>query len=84
MLPHPLTTFKIHIHYQKEFRFNSVYARNNISKIKDGAYEINLGEYKSIGSHILIVLDLKTLPKKKKSIYREQKHYDKYLSNTSI
>ena len=64
MLPHPLTTFKIHIHYQKEFRFNSVYARNNLSKIKDGAYEINLGEYKSIGSHILIVLELKTLQKK--------------------
>ena len=29
---------------------NSVYSRNNLSKIKDGAYIINLDEYESIGT----------------------------------
>ena len=31
--------------------FNGVYSRNNLSKIKDGEYIINLDEYKSIGTH---------------------------------
>ena len=30
--------------------FNSAYSRNNLSKIKDGAYGINLDEYKSMGT----------------------------------
>ena len=30
---------------------NGVYARNNISEIKDGVYVINLDEQKSIGAH---------------------------------
>ena len=37
--------------YQNESKFNDVYSRNNLSKIKDGAYVINLDEYKSIGTH---------------------------------
>ena len=32
-------------------KFNGVYSRNNLSKIKDGAYIINLDEYESIGTH---------------------------------
>ena len=28
-----------------------VYSRNSLPKIKDGAYVINLDEYKSIGDH---------------------------------
>ena len=32
-------------------RFNGVYWRNNLSKTKDGAYVINLDEYKSVGTH---------------------------------
>ena len=32
-------------------KFNNVHSRNNLSKIKDGAYIINLDEYKSIGTH---------------------------------
>ena len=38
-------------YYQNETKFNGVYSRNNLRKIKDGAYVINLGEYKSIGTH---------------------------------
>ena len=36
MLPHPLTNFNIQKYYQNEPRFNSVYFRDNIPKIKDG------------------------------------------------
>ena len=31
--------------------FVGVYSRNNLPKIKDGAYVINHDEYKSIGTH---------------------------------
>ena len=36
--------------YQNERRFNGPYSRNNLSKIKDRAYIINIDEYESIGS----------------------------------
>ena len=51
MLPHHLSNFKIQKYYQNEPRFNGVYSRNNLSKIKDEAYVINLDEYESIGTH---------------------------------
>ena len=51
MLPHPLTNFKIQKYYQNEPNFNGVYSRNNLSKIKDGSYIINIYEYESIGTH---------------------------------
>ena len=50
MLPHPLSSFKIQKYYQNKPRCNGVYSRNNVSKIKDGAYIINLDVYKSIGT----------------------------------
>ena len=31
--------------------FNGVYSRNNLSKIKDGAYIINLDEYEFLETH---------------------------------
>ena len=51
MLPYPLTNFEIQKYYQNEFKFNKVYSRNNVPKIKDRAYVINFDEYKSIGTH---------------------------------
>ena len=36
------------IYYQNEHKFNDVYSRNNLSKIKDGTYIINIDEYESI------------------------------------
>ena len=51
MLPHPLTNFEIQKYYQNEPRFNGVYSRDNLQKIKDGAYIINLDEYSDIGTH---------------------------------
>ena len=50
--PHPLTNFKLEIHYQDEPRFNGVFSRNNLlEKIKDWAYVINLDEYADVGTH---------------------------------
>ena len=51
MPPYPLTNFEIQKYYQNEPKFNDVYSRNNLPKIKDGTYVINLDEYKSIGVH---------------------------------
>ena len=51
MPTHPLTNFEIQNYYQNEPKFNGVYSRNNLPKIKDGAYVINLDEYKPIGTH---------------------------------
>ena len=51
MLPHPLTNFEIQKYYQNDPRFNGVYSRDNLPKIKDGAYVINLDEYSDIGTH---------------------------------
>ena len=51
MSPHPLTNFEIQKYYQKEHKCNGVYSRNNLPKIKCGAYVINLDEYESIGTH---------------------------------
>ena len=39
--------------YQNEPKFNGVYSRNNLSKIKNGAYVINLDEYKSRETHCI-------------------------------
>ena len=49
--PHPLTNFEIQKYYKNEPRFNGAYSRDNLPKIKDGAYVINLDEYSDIGTH---------------------------------
>ena len=54
MPPHPLTNFEIQKYYQNEPRFNGVYSRDNLQKIKDGAYVINLDEYSDIRTHWLL------------------------------
>ena len=35
-------------YYENEPKFNGVYSRDNLSKIKDGAYILNLHEYESV------------------------------------
>ena len=56
MTPHPLTSFEIQKYDQNKPRFNGVYSRDNLperisTKLKDGAYVINLHEYSDIGTH---------------------------------
>ena len=49
---HPLTNFEMQKYYENELRFNGFYFRDNLpKKIKDGAYVINLDEYKDVGTH---------------------------------
>ena len=48
---HSLTNFEIQKYYQNEPRFNGAYSIDNLPKIKDGAYIINLDEYADIGTH---------------------------------
>ena len=45
-----LTNFEIQKYYQNQPKFNGVYLRNNLAKIKDVAYVINLDECKSVGT----------------------------------
>ena len=52
---HPLTNVEIQKYYQNEHKFNGVYSRNNLLKIKDGVYVINLDEYKSIQTHWIVL-----------------------------
>ena len=42
MSPRPLTNFETQKYNQNEPRFNGVYSKNNLPKIKDEAYVINL------------------------------------------
>ena len=48
MPSNPLTNFEIQKCYQNEPRYNGVYSRDNLPKIKDGAYAIDLDEYSDI------------------------------------
>ena len=84
MTPHLLTNFETQKYYQNEPRFNAVYSRNNLPKIKDGAYVINLDEYsdmKLVGllcMHwiilllILIVLELNIFQNKLENLSTNQ------------
>ena len=54
MPPHPLASFEIQKYYQNGARFNCVYSRENLPKIKDGAYIINPDEYSDIGTHWVV------------------------------
>ena len=66
MPPNPLTNCEIQKSYESEPEFNGVYSKNNLSKIKDGAYIKNLSEYESIGPHwiaTLIASDVKHIPR---------------------
>ena len=51
MPPRFLTNFEIQKYCQNEPGFNGVYSRDDLPKIKYGAYVINLDEYSDIGTH---------------------------------
>ena len=42
MPPHLLPNFEIQKYFQNEPRVNGIYSRDNLPKIKDGAYVIHL------------------------------------------
>ena len=51
MPSHRLNNFEIQKYYENESKFNGVYLINNLFKIKDRTYIINLDEYESIGTY---------------------------------
>ena len=55
MPPHPLTNFETQKYYQNEPKFSGIYSRNNLANIKDGAYVTNVEEFKSIGTHCIVL-----------------------------
>ena len=55
MPSHPSINFQKQNYYRNKPRFNGVYSRIYLSKIKDWAYVINLGEFKSIGTHWIVL-----------------------------
>ena len=56
MAPYLLTNFEIQKYYQHEPIFNGVYSRDNLPKIKDGAYVINLNEYSDIMMLLILIV----------------------------
>ena len=62
-MPHPLTNFEIQEYYQNEPRFNGVFSRDNLpNTIKNGAYVINLDEYRDIGTYwVALYVNNKTI-----------------------
>ena len=48
---HLLNNFEIQKYYENEPKFNGVYSRDNLLRLKDGAFVINLDEYFDIGAH---------------------------------
>ena len=52
---HPLTNFEIKDYFKNEKRFYSLYSRNNLPNLKNGAYVINLDHSKNIGTHWIVI-----------------------------
>ena len=52
---HPLTNFEITEYFKDEKRVNGVYSSNNLPKLKQGAYVINLEHSKNTGIHWVVI-----------------------------
>ena len=50
MPSHFLNNFEIQSFYENKPKFNSVYSRNNLPKIKNGTHVINFDEFKPTGT----------------------------------
>ena len=61
---HLLTNFEIQEYYQNEPKFHGVFSRDNLpNTIKNGAYVVNLDEYKDIGTHwVALYVNNKIVP----------------------
>ena len=81
MSPYTLKNFEIQKYYQNDVqvssqnepKFNGVYSRNNLLRIKDGVYVKNLDEFKSIGAHwIALVIVQPTFTVLELSIFQKK------------
>ena len=55
MPPNLLTNIDIIDYFKKEPRFNGVFSKNNLPKIKQGVYFINLDHNKNTGTHWVVI-----------------------------
>ena len=51
MQHHPLTNCEIQKYYQNKPKFNGIYSRNNLPKLKHETHMINLDKYESEGTN---------------------------------
>ena len=68
---HLLTNIEINKYYQDEARFSVFYSRNNLPKIKDGAYVISFDKNESVGTHWI-------------AFYMETSNYSTYFENFDV
>ena len=90
MPSHLLSSFEVQ-RYQKEPKFNCVFSRNNLLKIKNGTYLINPDKYKSVGTHWIALyanddnvtsfdsFEVEHIPKKILKFIGNKEYYNKYL-----
>ena len=52
---HPLINFEIQEYFKDENRFNGAFSRNNLPKLKNGAYVIHLYHSKNTGTHWIVI-----------------------------
>ena len=52
---HPLINFEVQEYFKDEKRFNGVYSRNNLPKLKTGFYVINLDHSKNTKTHWIVI-----------------------------
>ena len=73
-------------YYENEPKFNGVYSKHNLPKIKGGAFVINLDEFKSIGTHwiALYIGDNNVAYFDKFGVKHIQKEIKKFIGNKSI
>ena len=55
MLPRPLNNFEIQKYHQNKPKSSGVYSRNNLFKIKNGTFIMNLDECESLETHRIIL-----------------------------
>ena len=91
MPPHSLTNFEVRKYYENEPKFNGVYSRNNLSKVNNGAYILNLDEYKSIATNWIDLdvnennlsnfdsFEVEHIPKEIRKFIGNKKFYNKCL-----
>ena len=85
MPSHPLKNFETQKYYQRESKFNIVYLRNNLPRIKDEAYVINLDQYKSIETHwIALYVNVNTVYFDSFGVGHIPKEIKKFIRNKNI
>ena len=74
------------MYYQNKPKFNGVYSRSNLPKIKDEAYVINIDEFKSIGIYCiaLYVNDINIICFDSFGVEHVPKKIKKFIGNKNV